>query len=141
MMSATRGYVSPGTVVSLGVQVLLLEDHSGSRTAMAVALEAAGYACTQVVDEEGALLAVARSRPHAVVYDFHPRSGARMGLARRLRDCAASAGIPIALIAISVLDEPPSLRASECVDGYLVKPFAPRDLEIMLATTVALAGG
>jgi len=64
--------------------------------------------------------------PEVVVYDWSFRDDSGLGLAKALR---VTSPTPMAIISLSVLDEPDGFCAREDVDAYIVKPALPEVVE------------
>lgn len=112
------------------VRVLLLEDHEGSRFVTRYALRSLGHECVAVGDVQAALLLTGSFAPDVVIYEWNTRNEQRVGLAATFRE--RSPGRALVLIALSAVEEPPGFRERERIDGYLTKPFHPRDLVPLL---------
>ena len=119
-------------------RVLLFDEHAGSRVVMSYALAALGYECVAVGEVDHALFLAPKFDPHVVIYEWHSRPS-RHGLGRAFRDCRPNRSLVV--IVLSSIDEPTGFREREAVDCYLMKPFAPRDLRIALASAGRARGG
>ena len=112
------------------LKVLVLDDHAPSNAVLCHALTSHGHVCEAVTTVAEALDCVAFFRPDVVLYEWNLRDGSEVGLPRRLRAAATSV---VAVIALSVINEPDGFCSSEGVDAYLTKPFEVSDLESVLA--------
>jgi CheY-like chemotaxis protein len=110
----------------------VLDEHEGSRAVMLFLLQRLGCSYLAVDTVEAAFEAIATFAPHAVVYEWNLRRGTGRGLARRLRELAGDR--PLAIVAVSSLDEPNDFCDDEQVDAYFTKPFLATDLASVVAS-------
>lgn len=112
------------------LKVLILDDHAASNAVLCHVLTSHGHVCEAVTTVSEALECVTFFRPDVVLYEWSLRDGSEVGVPRRLR--AASTSV-VAVIAISVINEPDGFCRNEDVDAYLTKPFEVSQLESVFA--------
>jgi two-component system response regulator MprA len=113
---------------------LVIDEHHASRFATSVALQQRGYVCLQVAGASEALSAIDTYAPDVVLLEWEFRDGSGIGLARRLRQRAASYDHALILIATSAQAETVGFRDSEELDAYLVKPTTVDEIEAALGS-------
>ncbi|MBN8713428.1 MAG: phosphate regulon transcriptional regulator PhoB [Xanthomonadales bacterium] len=109
-------------------RILIVEDEASIREMVAFALRKADMAVAQAADAREALLAIADAPPDLILLDWMLPGMSGLELARRLRQEAASAEVPIIMLTArgEEIDRVNGLEAG--VDDYVVKPFSTREL-------------
>lgn len=109
-------------------RILVVDDHSGSRAALAALLEEERYEVTTAADGAEALASVAADAPDLIISDVNMPHADGFSLVSSLRERAAFTDLPIILI--SATDD-----ATRRIDGlnmgaddYLPKPLDPEEL-------------
>jgi len=120
---------------SRGINVVVFDEHAGSRGVLGFGLTARGYACSFADSEDAAVAAVKSGRPQAVIFDWCTRSGMRSELGSTMRDAARAIGRELLVIVTSSRDHPQTL--GEDVDAYFAKPLDMRELIAFLEQRVA----
>lgn len=108
--------------------ILVAEDHHGSREALRILLESAGYRVAVAVDGRGALAAALAHPPDLVVTDLMMPGLDGIELARRLRSHDATEAVPI--IGVTALQETREAALAAGVDAVMMKPI---DIRALLA--------
>jgi len=109
-------------------RILIVEDEASIREMVAFALRKADMAVAQAADAREALVAIADAPPDLILLDWMLPGMSGLELARRLRQEAASAEVPIIMLTArgEEIDRVNGLEAG--VDDYVVKPFSTREL-------------
>ena len=116
-------------------KVLIVEDHPEHREYMVRVVRALGFTPLAAAAAEEGLHLARSERPVLILMDIVLREDDGRDAARRLKEEAATAAIPIiAVTGLAFADRGP---ASAC-DGYLRKPFTPSQLRAKLAEMLPL---
>lgn len=109
-------------------RILIVEDEASIREMVAFALRKADMAAAQAADAREALVAIADTPPDLILLDWMLPGMSGLELARRLRQEAATAEVPIIMLTArgEEIDRVNGLEAG--VDDYVVKPFSTREL-------------
>jgi len=109
-------------------RILIVEDEASIRDMVAFTLRKADMAVAQAADAREALVAIADAPPDLILLDWMLPGMSGLELARRLRQEAASAEVPIIMLTArgEEVDRVNGLEAG--VDDYVVKPFSTREL-------------
>jgi CheY-like chemotaxis protein len=111
---------------AVGRRLLVVDADQSSRTVLKHAYELRGHSVVVASSADDAVAAVAIHAPEVVIYDWSFRDQSGLGLASALR---VTSSTPMAIVALSVLDEPDGFCARENVDAYIVKPALPEVVE------------
>jgi CheY-like chemotaxis protein len=112
---------------AVGRRVLVVDSDAISRTVFKHTYVPRGHH-VWLAKTAGEALELAASEPiEVVIYDWSFRDNSGVGLAAKLREACAD---PVAIIALTVLDEPDGFREREDVDDYLVKPALVETVEL-----------
>ena len=108
--------------------ILIIEDQDDNRTIMRDLLNTAGYRLIEAVDgEEGVKLAQSE-RPDLILMDIQLPILDGYEATRRIRASVELKSIPIiAVTSYALSGDDARARAAGC-DGYVAKPFSPREL-------------
>jgi CheY-like chemotaxis protein len=109
---------------------LVVDDYKDSRTMFRRLMEARGYAVAEAADGEAAVEAARRVCPDLILLDLNmPRMDGLMA-AQRIRELKGVCD-QVLIVAVTAFDtygmREAALEAG--CDGYLTKPFDPRDLD------------
>jgi len=109
-------------------RILIIEDQDDNRTIMRDLLNTAGYRLIEAVDgEEGVKLAQSE-RPDLILMDIQLPILDGYEATRRIRASVELKSIPIiAVTSYALSGDDARARAAGC-DGYVAKPFSPREL-------------
>ena len=109
-------------------RILIVEDQEDNRVIMRDLLRTAGYELIEAVNgQEGVHLAQSE-RPDLILMDIQLPVIDGYEATRRIRAIAELASTPIiAVTSYALSGDEAKARAAGC-DGYVAKPFSPRDL-------------
>jgi DNA-binding response OmpR family regulator len=118
--------------------VMLVEDHEDTREFMRVLFEAAGFLVTDRQHGTGAIDAVMRTRPDAVVLNGYLRGEDGWSICRRLRNAEdlSVRDTPVIFIATARGDGEAQAFAAGC-DVFVLKPFDVDELVAAVTTLIA----
>jgi DNA-binding response OmpR family regulator len=133
-MTCTGGAPSRGYAGGMADRVLVVDDDATVRDVVARYLGDAGYRVDLAADGEGALEAVARDRPDAVVLDLMLPGTSGLDVCRALR----AGQRPPAIVMLTALgEEDDRIRGLELgADDYVSKPFSPRELVLRIGSVL-----
>jgi len=117
--------------------ILVVEDQEDNRQILRDLLGSAGYDLTEAEDGEEAIAAVARRRPDLILMDIQLPVMDGYEATRRIRTNPDLRSVPIIAVTSYALagDEDKALAAG--CDGYVTKPYSPRDLLAKVRTYLA----
>ena len=117
--------------------ILVVEDQEDNRQILRDLLGSAGYDLTEAENGEEALAAVARRRPDLILMDIQLPVMDGYEATRRIRTNPDLRSVPIIAVTSYALagDENKALAAG--CDGYVTKPYSPRDLLAKVRTYLA----
>jgi two-component system cell cycle response regulator DivK len=117
--------------------ILVVEDQEDNRQILRDLLGSAGYDLTEAEDGEEAIAAVARRRPDLILMDIQLPVMDGYEATRRIRTNPDLRSVPIIAVTSYALagDENKALAAG--CDGYVTKPYSPRDLLAKVRTYLA----
>lgn len=109
-------------------RILIVEDEASIREMVAFALRKADMEALHAADARAALVAIADTPPDLILLDWMLPGVSGLELARRLRQDARTAEVPIIMLTArgEETDRVNGLEAG--VDDYVVKPFSTREL-------------
>jgi len=115
-------------IVTVPVNILVVEDEPAIQELIAVNLEHAGHHVIRSKDAEGALDIVKDALPDLMLIDWMLPGMSGVALARQLRQDERTNQIPIILLTArsAEIDKVAGLEAG--ADDYITKPFSPREL-------------
>jgi two-component system cell cycle response regulator DivK len=109
-------------------RILVVEDTEDNRQIMRDLLTNAGYVLVEAVTGEDGVAAAARERPDLILMDIQLPVMDGYEATRRIKADPATRGIPIiAVTSYALSGDEEKARAAGC-DGYVAKPFSPRQL-------------
>jgi len=108
--------------------ILVVEDQEDNRQILRDLLGSAGYDLTEAEDGEEAIAAVARRRPDLILMDIQLPVMDGYEATRRIRTNPDLRSVPIiAVTSYALAGDQDKALAAGC-DGYVTKPYSPRDL-------------
>ncbi len=120
-------------------KVLIVDDEAPIREMIAVALEMAGYDCSEAGDAISAHAMIVDNQPDMILLDWMMPGMSGIELARRLRKDEVTADIPIIMLTAKVEEENKIKGLEAGVDDYITKPFSPRELVARLKAVLRRA--
>jgi len=108
--------------------ILVVEDQEDNRQILRDLLGNAGYELTEAENGEEAIAAVGRRRPDLILMDIQLPVMDGYEATRRIRTNPDLRSVPIiAVTSYALAGDEDKARAAGC-DGYVTKPYSPRDL-------------
>jgi two-component system, cell cycle response regulator DivK len=108
--------------------ILVVEDQEDNRQILRDLLGNAGYELTEAENGEEAIAAVAKRRPDLILMDIQLPVMDGYAATRRIRTNPDLKSVPIiAVTSYALAGDEDKARAAGC-DGYVSKPYSPRDL-------------
>ena len=109
-------------------RILVIEDTEDNRQIVRDLLESAGYALIEALDGLEGVAAAQREHPDLILMDIQLPGIDGYEATRRIRAVPALATVPIiAVTSYALSGDEAKTRAAGC-DGYVAKPFSPRQL-------------
>ena len=109
-------------------RILVIEDTADNRQIMRDLLTNVGYEVFEAVDGLSGVAAVEATKPDLILMDIQLPGIDGYEATRRIKANAAHAHIPIiAVTSYALSGDEDKARAAGC-NGYVTKPFSPRDL-------------
>ena len=109
-------------------RILVIEDAEDNRQIVRDLLESAGYALIEALDGLEGVAAAEREHPDLILMDIQLPGIDGYEATRRIRAVPALATVPIiAVTSYALSGDEAKTRAAGC-DGYVAKPFSPRQL-------------
>ncbi len=109
-------------------RILVIEDTEDNRQIVRDLLESAGYALIEALDGLEGVAAAEREHPDLILMDIQLPGIDGYEATRRIRAVPALATVPIiAVTSYALSGDEAKARAAGC-DGYVAKPFSPRQL-------------
>ena len=117
--------------------ILVVEDQEDNRQILRDLLGNAGYELTEAENGEEAIAAIDRRRPDLILMDIQLPLMDGYEATRRIRTNPDLKSVPIIAVTSYALsgDEAKALAAG--CDGYVTKPYSPRDLLAKVRTYLA----
>ena len=113
-------------------RILVIEDQEDNRAILRDLLRAAGYEVIDAVNGADGIAMVEAERPALVLMDIQMPVMDGYEATRRLKSNPALAAIPvIAVTSYALSGDEAKARAAGC-DGYVTKPFSPRQLLVVI---------
>lgn len=113
-------------------KVLVVEDTEDNRQIVRDLLTAAGYLLIEAVDGEAGVAAAARERPDLILMDIQLPVLDGYEATRQIKANPDTSAIPvIAVTSYALSGDEEKARLAGC-DGYIAKPFSPRELLAMV---------
>jgi two-component system cell cycle response regulator DivK len=118
-------------------RILVVEDQEDNRQILRDLLGNAGYELTEAENGEEAIAAVAKQRPDLILMDIQLPVMDGYEATRRIRTNPDLNSVPIiAVTSYALTGDEDKARAVGC-DGYVSKPYSPRDLLAKVRTYLA----
>jgi two-component system, cell cycle response regulator DivK len=109
-------------------RILIIEDQDDNRTIMRDLLGAAGYELIEATDGGEGVELAKKERPDLILMDIQLPVLDGYEATRRIRTYAELKTVPIiAVTSYALSGDEAKTRAAGC-DGYVAKPFSPREL-------------
>jgi two-component system cell cycle response regulator DivK len=109
-------------------RILVVEDTEDNRQILRDLLTAAGFELIEAVDGESGVAMASEHRPDLILMDIQLPMIDGYEATRRIKADPALAHIPIiAVTSYALSGDEEKTRAAGC-DGYIAKPFSPRQL-------------
>jgi DNA-binding response OmpR family regulator len=114
------------------MKILVAEDSATVRRLVCARLVADGYEVIEAEDGEQALTLALAERPAALVLDKVMPKLDGFEVVRRIREHEELSSVPIVMLTERSSEEDVISGLSLGVDGYMPKPFSPRELSMRL---------
>ena len=109
-------------------RILIVEDQEDNRIIMRDVLSSAGYDLIEAVNGEDGVKLAHSERPDLILMDIQLPNIDGYEATRRIRGSSVLKSIPIiAVTSYALSGDQAKARAAGC-DGYVSKPFSPREL-------------
>lgn len=109
-------------------RILVIEDQEDNRTILRDLLGMAGYELIEAADGEEGVRLAQQEKPDLILMDIQLPVIDGYEATRRIRGSAGLTSTPIiAVTSYALSGDEAKARAAGC-DGYVTKPFSPRDL-------------
>src|ERR1700746_1215140 len=109
-------------------RILIVEDTEDNRQIVRDLLSSAGYDLIEAADGAEGVAAAEREKPDLILMDIQLPEMDGYEATRRIRAIPAIAKVPIiAVTSYALSGDEAKTRAAGC-DGYVAKPFSPREL-------------
>jgi DNA-binding response OmpR family regulator len=112
----------------MGARVMVVDDNEDVARITARMLTTAGFTPVVALDGERALTMIAQEPPECVLLDIMMPNMSGLEVLNRLRENAATAGIPVILVTAKNRDEDVLAGYKEGADYYITKPFSSKQL-------------
>jgi two-component system, cell cycle response regulator DivK len=117
--------------------ILIVEDQPANLLLAQITMERNGFDVIAAGDADEARAHLAHVRPALILMDVGLPGQDGLSLTRELKSETRTADIPVvALTAHAMLADEQNTRAAGC-DGYMSKPFRPRDLVALVESLIA----
>ena len=112
----------------MAMRILIVEDQEDNRMIMRDVLSSAGYELIEAVNGEDGVKLAHSERPDLILMDIQLPIIDGYEATRRIKGSAELKSIPIiAVTSYALSGDQTKARAAGC-DGYVSKPFSPREL-------------
>jgi two-component system cell cycle response regulator DivK len=109
-------------------RILVVEDTEDNRQIIRDLLTSVGYELIEALDGAAGVAAAAREKPDLILMDIQLPVMDGYEATRRIKGDPATSAIPIiAVTSYALSGDEEKTRAAGC-DGYIAKPFSPRQL-------------
>jgi two-component system phosphate regulon response regulator PhoB len=109
-------------------KVLVVDDESGIREMLRLALEISDFECLEAGNIDEAYDLVSTDRPDFILLDWMLPGGSGIELLRRLKKEEASMNIPVIMLTAKSHEDNVIQGLDLGADDYVTKPFAPKEL-------------
>lgn len=120
-------------------KVLIVDDEAPIREMIAVALEMAGYECSEADNARSAHAIIVDNKPDLLLVDWMMPNMSGIELVRRLRSDEVTADLPVIMLTAKGEEENKIQGLEVGVDDYITKPFSPRELVARLKAVLRRA--
>lgn len=120
-------------------RILIVDDDESIRQMIAVALEMAGFECSEADNAQLAHQMIINQKPDMVLLDWMMPKVSGIELARRLRNDEQTADIPIIMLTARDGEDHKVHGLEAGIDDYITKPFSPRELVARLKSVLRRA--
>jgi two-component system, cell cycle response regulator DivK len=122
-------------------RILIIEDTEDNRQIIGDLLSNAGYDLIEAVDGLEGVAAAEREKPDLILMDIQLPGIDGYEATRRIRAIPALASVPIiAVTSYALSGDEAKTREAGC-DGYIAKPYSPRQLLATVREFLPEAGG
>lgn len=108
--------------------ILIVEDQPANMLLARAALERGGYRTLEATNAEQARACLAAARPAMILMDIGLPGQDGLSLTRELKAAPETADIPIVVLTAHAMRADEERARAAGADGYLAKPFSPRNL-------------
>ena len=115
-------------------RILAIEDHEENRHILGYLLASAGYEMIEAVTGEEGVAAAEKERPDLILMDIQLPGLDGYEATRRIKANPALRHIPIIVVTSYALSGDDVKAFEAGCDGYVTKPFAPRELLAKIRT-------
>jgi len=120
-------------------RVLIVDDESGIREMIALALEMAGYDTLEAENAQQAHAMILDEKPDMMLLDWMMPNTSGIEFAKRLRSDPTTKDLPIIMLTAKA-DEDNKVQGLEAgIDDYITKPFSPKELVARLKAVLRRA--
>jgi len=109
-------------------KVLVVDDESGIRDMLKLALESAGFECVEAGNIVDAHQKIVHDTPDIVLLDWMLPGGTGIELLRRLKKEEATQHVPVIMLTAKAHEDNVIHGLEVGADDYITKPFAPKEL-------------
>ena len=109
-------------------KVLVVDDESGIRDMLRLALETADFECLEAGNIADAYQKIIHHTPDIVLLDWMLPGGTGIELLRRLKKEAATQQVPVIMLTAKAHEDNVIQGLEVGADDYITKPFAPKEL-------------
>lgn len=109
-------------------KVLVVDDESGIRDMLRLALESADFECLEAGNIADAHQKIIHNTPDIVLLDWMLPGGTGIELLRRLKKEEATQHVPVIMLTAKAHEDNVIHGLEVGADDYIIKPFAPKEL-------------
>jgi len=109
-------------------KVLIVDDEQAIRQMVCLALNQAGFDCTEAADANEAQTRIVQDPPDAILLDWMLPNISGVDYARRLRQEKLTRDIPVIMLTARTEEEDKVRGLDSGADDYITKPFSTREL-------------
>ena len=109
-------------------KVLVVDDESGIRQMLRLALETADFEVSEADNITDAYQHITQNTPDIVLLDWMLPGGTGIELLRRLKKEEATQGVPVIMLTAKAHEDNVIQGLEVGADDYMTKPFAPKEL-------------
>ena len=114
-------------------RILIVDDNTEVREALAIILEDAGYEVLQETNANDIEAVVLNAAPDAILLDAMMPGVNGFEALRRIRRNSKTAGLPVIMVTARAQTSDLTQAKSAGADDYIVKPFNPKEVELRVA--------